>query len=256
MNLRSHGDVAVWSSSIEGAAVDVWCLHAFGDSHLAFRDAFAQPLARDCRVLLLDLPGHGASPPRQDGLTLDTASTIVAELVDMHSDRRPVVLVGHSMAAIIATRVAHELAQVRLVVSVEGNLTAADAYFSGQAAAYDEPHVFCATLRKQIDGMAAENERVRQYACSLAFADAFTLWTLGRSVAACAEPGLEYANLACASIYYWDPTRPAASAEPFIASRGLRHRPFGGLGHWPMVSDPNAFYSALQNDVLDIVPPP
>ena len=187
MNLSSHHDVAVWSNSIEGAAVGVWCLHAFGDSHLAFREAFTQPIARHCRVLLLDLPGHGASPPRRDGLTIDIASTIVTELIGEYSEGRAVALVGHSMAAILATRVANELAQVRLVVSVEGNLIAADAYFSGQAAAYDDPRAFWANLRKQIDGMAAEDERVRQYACSLALADAFTLWTLGRSVAACAE---------------------------------------------------------------------
>jgi pimeloyl-ACP methyl ester carboxylesterase len=240
----------VWSNSIEGA-VDVWCLHAFGDSHLAFREAFTQPIARHCRVLLLDLPGHGASPPRRDGLTIDTASTILTQLIGECSEGRAVALVGHSMAAILATRVANELAQVRLVVSVEGNLTAADAYFSGQAAAYDDPHTFCTTLRKQIDAMAAEDERVRPYACSLALADAFTLWTLGRSVATCAEPGLEYANLRCASVYYWDPKGPAGSAEPFIASRGLRHRPFAGLGHWSMVSQPDVFYAALDEDIRD-----
>lgn len=230
-------------------------MHAFGDSHLAFREAFAQPLACDCRVLLPDLPGHGASPPHRDGLAIDTASALLVQLINEHSERRPVVLVGHSMAAIIATRVAHELQRIRLVVSVEGNLTPADAYFSGQAVAYDDPHEFQMTLRHQIDEMAADDKPTHRHASSLASADALTLWTLGRSVAECVEPGLEYADLSCASIYYWDPTGPAASAEPFITSRGLRHRPFAGLGHWPMVSDPSAFYAALQNDILETVLP-
>jgi pimeloyl-ACP methyl ester carboxylesterase len=254
VNLQSYRDVAVWSTPVDGTTIDVWCLHAFGDSHLAFREAFAQPLAHDCRVLLLDLPGHGASPPRPDGLTINTASTLLAELVSQYSERRQLVLVAHSMAALIATRLARELAQVRMVVSVEGNLTPADAYFSAQAAAYDDPQTFSAHLRQQIDRLAVEDDRVRRYVCSLAFADPFTLWTLGRSVAACAAPGLEYADLSCASMYYWDPEGAAASAQPFLASRGLRHRPLGGLGHWPMVSDPDAFYAALRQDVLALVP--
>jgi predicted alpha/beta hydrolase family esterase len=47
---------------------------------------------------------------------------------------------GHSLGAAIAVRAAHRLAtRVAGVFSIEGNLTQADAYFSGAACRFDDP---------------------------------------------------------------------------------------------------------------------
>ena len=41
--LQVHDGVAVWSGGADVADIDVWFLHAFADSHLCFREAYAHP---------------------------------------------------------------------------------------------------------------------------------------------------------------------------------------------------------------------
>jgi hypothetical protein len=115
----------------------------------------------------------------------------------MHfSSSRRVVLVGHSLASIIATRAAQLLdCSPTLLISIEGNLTPADAYFSGQAARFDGPEAVHAWFQAKIVEMAKHDEVVRQYSCRFEFADPKTLWTLGRSVLGYPSPGNDLVRL-------------------------------------------------------------
>jgi pimeloyl-ACP methyl ester carboxylesterase len=249
--LHAHRGIAVWSGGLPSADLDIWLLHAFADSHLCFREAFAQPIAARARLLLFDLPGHGASPAREAGLTVDEAAELCCELIGHFSPARRVVLVGHSMAGIVATRAARMLdAAPRLVVSVEGNLTLADAYFTGQAAAFDDPEAFFAAFQSRILEMAERDEVMRRFSCSVQCADPRTLWTLGRSVLGCSQPGKEFAALACPAVYYCDPASVSAETGAFLAEHRVRQREFRGLGHWPMLASPTRFYAALEQDAL------
>src|SRR2546423_1178149 len=81
----------------------------------------ARDLARDHRVVLVELPGHGLSPMvspfslEQATLSLDRA---IAE-----QSREPVVLVGHSVGGLVATEEAlHAPGRVRSLVLVESAL--------------------------------------------------------------------------------------------------------------------------------------
>jgi hypothetical protein len=118
---------------------------------------------------------------------------------------RAVVLVGHSMAGIIATQTAGLLGRLpSLVVSVEGNLIKADAFLTGQAAEYETPNMFYSALAAKLFVQVSEGVAPMRYYASLQFADPFTLWTLGRSVLEYEEPGKDFRNLGCPTIYYWD----------------------------------------------------
>lgn len=182
-SLQVHKNIAVWTGGSLLADTDIWFLHAFGDSHLCFRDAFAHPISKVMRIFLFDLPGHGASPPRPSGLTVEDAAQLWCDLISHFSSSRRVVLVGHSMAAIIAVRAAQMLNfRPNLVISVEGNLTLADAFFSGQAANFDDPESFYTSFLSKIIEMSKRDEIFHRFSCSLQFADPKTLWTLGRSV--------------------------------------------------------------------------
>jgi pimeloyl-ACP methyl ester carboxylesterase len=249
--LQVHDGVAVWLSDSRGSDLDVWFLHAFADSHLCFRDAFAHLKSARIRVILLDLPGHGASPPRADGLTVEEAARTLVNLIGSISSLRAVVLVAHSMAAMIATIVARELrAPPILVISVEGNLTPADAYLSGQAAGFDDAHAFFSSFQSKILEMAKCDEALRRFSCSVEFADPKTLWTLGRSVLDCANPGVDFLSLSCPCIYYWDPESTTADTRSFLARHNVRQRRTIGAGHWPMINTPEQFYAAVEQDVL------
>jgi pimeloyl-ACP methyl ester carboxylesterase len=249
--LQMHDGIAVWSGGHPQASIDIWFLHALGDSHHCFRDVFEHPISQRIRVFLFDLPGHGASPARSAGLTVEQAACIWRDLIVHFSLSRRVVLVGHSMASIIATctaRLLHD--SPTLLISIEGNLTLADAYFSGQAARFDEPEAFHAWFQSKILEMAAHDEELRRYSCSLQFADPKTLWTLGRSVLAYPNPGDDFLSLRCPAIYYWDPASTTHESNVFLIKHSLRQRKLEGLGHWPMVKAPAQFYAAIEQDVF------
>ena len=253
--LSVHRGVAVWSGGASRAAIDVWFHPALGDSHLCFREAFSSSLARLARIFIFDPPGHGASPPRPGGLTIEGAAHVWRELIAHYSATRPVVLAGHSMAGIIASRTAQLLQRsTALVVSIEGNLTRADAYFTGLAAQFDTPHAFYAAFRSRILRRAKRDEILRRFACSLEFADAMTLWTLGRSVIDRADPGGDFLRLQCPKIHYWDAASSMKSAKAYLERHRLPQRRLDGLGHWPMVKSPHTFYAAVEQDICDLRP--
>lgn len=251
--LSVHRGLAVWSGGHARAAIDIWFHPAFGDSHLSFREAFASSLGRLARIFVFDPPGHGASPPRQGGLTVEDAARAWRDLLARYSASRPIVLVAHSMASLIASRTARLLRRPpALVISIEGNLTRADAYYTGLAAQFDAPDEFYASFRSRIMTTARRSEVVRRFACSLQFADPMTLWTLGRSVSDDPDPGAAFLRLKCPWIHYWDAASSSKGSRAYIKRHRLPNRRLDGLGHWPMVKSPATFYSAVEKDVSDL----
>ena len=86
----------------KGTGPDVLCLHGFTD-HAASYDLIA-PLLTGYRLLIPDLPGHGASPP-VDPVTVETIIDVIdADLKAM--GRRPRFVIGHSMGSILAASIA------------------------------------------------------------------------------------------------------------------------------------------------------
>jgi len=137
-----------------------------------------------------------------------------------------------------------------LVIRIEGNLTRADAYLSGQAADFDDPGRFYAAFQSKIRELAKLDEALHRYSCSVLFADPRTLWTLGRSALDYPAPGEDYLSLTCSCIYYWDSVSTTADSKAFLARHNIRDRKTFGLGHWPMTKAPAQFYAAVEQDVL------
>lgn len=242
--------IVVWSAGSGAKRLDVWFHPAFGDSRASYREAFASPLPGIGRVFVFDPPGHGASPPRPRGLTIGAAARTWAGLVARFSGSRPVVLIGHSVAGMIASEAARRLARApALVVSLEGNLTRPDAYFSGRAARYVRAASFHAALRERLWRAAGKDVDLLGFAASFDAADPYTLWTLGRSLAALADPGAGFRRLQCPKIYYWDGQRARPQTRLYLARHAIPQRRLDGLGHWPMVKAPARFYAALVEDI-------
>ena len=230
---------------------DVWFLPGFGHSQDCFRQAFQEPIAADVRLLTFDLPGLGESPARPAGLTVLDCAEIWRRLILIEGSSRKAVLVAHSVAGIIATETVRMLDRPpALTVSVEGNLTAADAYYSGQASRYDDCITFHRALLGSIGELVTRGEVPVDYLQSLQSADPNTLWTLGRSVVPYAEPGSDFLALPGPKIYYWDERSTTPQSRDFLARSNLRQRRFTGAGHWPMLTRPAEFYAALRADIM------
>ncbi len=98
-------------------------LHGLNDSHLTWH-RIAPELARDRRVLALDLPGHGNSDRPDASYELAWYAQIVARWIDEALDFAPVDIVGHSLGGGIALGfLAHQRPSIRrLVLAAPGGL--------------------------------------------------------------------------------------------------------------------------------------
>lgn len=250
LKVMVHKNVVIWAGGNRHAPLDVWFHPAFGDSAFSYRCAFGSKLADRARVLVYDPPGHGASPPRARGLSLGDCARLWCDLVTQYSRSRQVVLAGHSMAGLVASLAAARLRRPpMLVIGIEANLTRSDAYFTGLAARFEDALAFHRSLLSRIRRRGRRDEIFRRFGSSLSRADPFTLWTLGRSIYAHEDPGAAFRRLRCPGIYYWDPKRSATNTRAYVKRYNLPNRRLDDLGHWPMISGPDDFYSAIADDI-------
>jgi pimeloyl-ACP methyl ester carboxylesterase len=247
--LRLHSETAVWTGGDPDAPVDLWLLPGFGDSHVCFGEAFHQPLAARARIHVWDLPGHGASPPQSTGLTVARGARLLRDLVADISAERPIVLLAHSTAAVIAI-VAAQLLETppRLLINVEGNLTPEDSAWCRRADDFDSPASFVQSLYDEILS-AAPGHPAHSYWRSLRLVDPPTLWSLCRSLLAYRNAGAAYLRLPCPAIYYWSSGVTSRSTQRFLAQHQPTQRRLDGMGQWPMVKAPAVFYRMVDEDV-------
>lgn len=139
-----------------------------------------------------------------------------------------------------------------LVIGVETNLTRSDAYFTGLAARFDDPGDFHRSLLARIRRRGRRDESFRRFGAILSLADPETLWTLGRSVLAQRDPGSAFRRLQCPKIYYWDSARASKLTREYVAKYGLPNRRLDHLGHWPMISAPETFYAAIEENIFEL----
>ncbi len=124
----------------------------FGDGADMYAGLHATALARRRRLHAIDLPGFAGTPR----LPRTTLEALAAHVDGIARRERADTVVAHSVASIIGSLAARRAGSpIRRLVSLEGNLTAADAYFSGSAAGYPDPGSFRAAFLARLDALAA-----------------------------------------------------------------------------------------------------
>lgn len=241
MRIVALDNVLLRSGGPENAPAIV-CLHGFADSGDMFRPLFDTELADRYRLLAVDLPGFGASPGRESVGTISEHAEALAALLDKAAPDGRIGLVGHSVASPIAVETVARLAKPPLgLVSIEGNLTAEDAYFSGLAADYESPSAFKAAFLERVWEMARTQPILRRYHAGAVMADARAMWHLGRDakrVSVGDRPGQALAAVSVPILYYWSPDNTAEATRDWIAASGIANRQFSGSSHWPSVDQP------------------
>ena len=236
------------------ASLDVWCLHGVGESGIPFFPLLESEVARKHRIVVPDLPGFGASPPLADAATFDRMVTHVHQLVATFSGDRRVAFIGHSIGAMIATEAARSIGtRVHALISIEGNLTPADAYLTGRAAAHSDPAAYHQELLDRIGAEAATGEPgAAGLLASLHFADPATTWELARTAASRStadRAGADFAAAEGRKHYYFGERSLSAAARKFLAEHEIPSRAFPGAGHWLMVEAPDLFHRAILEDL-------
>lgn len=230
-------------------------IHALGDSGLAYAPLFATPLAERFRLIAVDLAGFGASPFQDRVRAIAQHAETAALVARALSASGTIGLVAHSVGSMIAVAAAARLGErFAGLFSIEGNLTADDAYFSGRAADFNDAHEFKQRFLDDLWAMTQSNAGLRRYHAGVVMADPVALWELGRDARRLSTddaPGQAYRRLH-PTRYYWSPANTAERTRQWIASSSLDQRQFTGAGHWPMVERPHetareiaAFFGAI-----------
>jgi len=114
---RRGDGVTVITESGTGAGPCYVLVHGIGMGHRYF-SGLADALARDGRVLALDLPGFGEAPEPDEPLSMRASGDYLAALLEAE-DLHDVVLVGHSMGTqIVAEAAARHPERVARVVLI------------------------------------------------------------------------------------------------------------------------------------------
>lgn len=216
----------------------------FGDTSEMYSALLQTPLARSFRLLPTDLPGFGAAA--LETTSLQTLAHRVAE-VARHEKAR--IIVAHSVASIVASLAAAQPdCPLQQILSLEGNLTAEDAYFSGTAADHDDPLAFRTAFLARLDDMAKDNPVIARYREKVARADAQALWDLGRDARRFSgETAPGETLLAAADVtYFYNPVNCPQASLDWLLGRKVRQVVLQGASHWPSVDQPERLAAEIE----------
>ncbi|MEM9041041.1 MAG: alpha/beta hydrolase, partial [Actinomycetota bacterium] len=184
----------------------------FGDHGGMFESLDRTALGQRYSLIAVDLPGTGRSAALDRRLTVSAAADAVREVAVRAGAKT---IVGHSVGSIVASLVAPQTNSIDTVISIEGNLTLDDAYFSGSAAEYESASTFRVRFLERLGAMAVDNPTLERYRDQIAIADAQSIWELGSDTDAWSRrnhPGEVLARSASRVSYLYNPENtPAAS---------------------------------------------
>jgi pimeloyl-ACP methyl ester carboxylesterase len=225
-----------------GAGTAIVCLPGFVDSVHSWQPLLAA-LSDRYDVGLVELPAL-SRPGRLPVAATVTGIAGLTAAVIRQTWTTPVTLVGHSIGSAVAVRAASLLGtQCRAVVSIEGNLSADDAYFTGQAADHHDPAEYRSTLLAQIEQLVTGGRAPASFAAALRCADAATIWALGRDIAHHSTGdgfGHELRHLTRPRLYLWSRATTSPASQAFLRTHAIPQHELSIGHHWPWIIDPGA----------------
>jgi len=224
----------------------------FGDNASMFEGLGETRLANSHRLLPINLPGFG-TPPLAEKTTLEALAQNVAEEAIKCGAK---IIVAHSVASIIASLAASRAdCPLTTIISLEGNITAEDAYFSGKAADYSDPVAFREALLEQLEEMAKTTPIIRRYRTEVAKADPLALWQLGTDVrhfSTVHVPG-EVLRDAANVTYLYNPDNCPDDTVRWLEENDMHRSVLKNVSHWPSVDQPEILAEKIAETLHKIV---
>ena len=220
------------------------CVAGFGDNGSMFESLLTTVFAERYVILPFNLPGFGA-PPLSEAVTLEVLANPVASYC---AAEKATYILAHSVSSIIATLAARQPSSpIETILSLEGNLTAEDAYFSGTASHYADPLSFFNAFIARLDTMAADQPIISRYRNAVAKAHPRSLWELGKDAFRYSEnhvPGEELIRSAKA-VYVYNPQNIPLTSKEWLNKSELPKIELEGASHWPSVDQPEMLSEKL-----------
>lgn len=251
MKLRIENNIFIRTNIVLDARADIWFIHGFGESGMSFIEAFSSPLAKIYNFYVPDLPGFGVTPFLGHNSDIRESCKLLRDLIRKLTSERPIVIVAHSLGGIIGTWLCQSFGeQIISYANIEGNLTEADAFFSGTARDFTSAKEFSCFFISKVFSMLGSSESLHRYYASVRFAQPEALLAWGKSGAAATgetKSGSEFAKLLNKKIYLWGDQSSSDPTRNFLKNNGLPNHCFEGSGHWPMIEKSHDFYTLLES---------
>jgi len=210
----------------------------FGDDSSMFIPLADTELAYRHRLVMVDLPGFGNAAPLKGSTTLGALAGVVHDLAGKEQVRA---VVAHSVASIIASLAARRSQScIDTIISLEGNLTVDDAYYSGMAAEFDNAVDFHRSFLARLDELAKSQQIFARYRLIVAKANPVAMWELGcdaRRFSATYVPGDVLAETSRVCYLYNPVNCPKASLE-WLQNHPIPKLQMDGPTHWASVDQP------------------
>jgi pimeloyl-ACP methyl ester carboxylesterase len=226
----------------------LFCVHGFGASGASYLEAFDAPELQRHPIYAPDFPGFGESPRGALPGGLSGAADVLLGLVAAHGGGKGIVLLAHSAGGLIGTKVAPALPSLRCLINIEGNITEADNFISGKAAAAEDIDAWRRGLLEDLRGRAGTDEAYRRYLPDLARASSAALreWAV-ETVAETGKTrgGEGFRALTCRKLYIYGGRSIAEASLEYLVRHDVPRLAFPEAGHSPMIDEPARFYAAV-----------
>jgi pimeloyl-ACP methyl ester carboxylesterase len=228
-------------------------VHGLGESGLGFEELVHREELAGWRHLVPDLPGYGRSAWPAAPLTLaETADRLAGWLAS--PSLGPVVLLGHSMGAVVALLAAERHPGLcRALVDVEGNKSLDDCTISARAEAADEEAFVREGFGRLLDGVyraGIDNLPLRGYYASLRLCEPRTFHRHSLELLALSRKEKLAARLAAldvpARFFGGFPHGVGPRTLELVRAEGIPSDVLAPAGHWPFLDQPEEFARRLK----------
>jgi pimeloyl-ACP methyl ester carboxylesterase len=212
----------------------------FAENGAMFEPLFETSLADVFHLVAIDLPGFGQSPLQPGRKTLRDYGFLVGTMAQRLSER-PIGIIAHSLGSVIASFACSSGGYSPMgLLSLEGNLTSADAYYSGMAAKFENAAAFKSFFIGNLTKPASSNWLLARYRAAAEICDPSALWQLGLDAhKAGDQPGQMLLDLNCRKLFvYSRENLPAPSLEWLSWHPELPTHSLNGASHWPTLDQP------------------
>ncbi|MGH1351966.1 MAG: alpha/beta fold hydrolase [Methyloligellaceae bacterium] len=220
-------------------------LAGYADNGTMFLPLFNTALVSRFNLIAIDLPGSGSSPASADVRSVDDHAELLARLIPQITSEK-VGLIGHSIASAICVETTRKT-NIEGLFSIEGNLTDADAYFTGRAAKYDSADEFWTAQRMTYKAIGIDNPILQRYYAAASFADSETMWHLGRDATAKSKNnglGKAFLSTECKTHYFWSPNNTPDETQKYIRENNIENTTYSG-SHWPTIDSTEELAGAI-----------